>query len=707
MKNEFILEGLHCASCAAKIEAKLNKEKDFDKVDFSFTTMELDIYSDSESIRERVQKIVDSVEDGVKVVPKAESRKSREHHHHEHGECCASDHHGHHGHEHEHNNEGGRLKLILLIVSAVLLAAALTLHFLGKFELIRAIISVSATLLAGYDVIVEGVKSVFKRRIDETTLMTVAVVAAIALGEFAEGAAVMVLFGIGELLEDRAVEKSRRDIRKLADIRPDTAYLYENGSSREVRAEQVPVGAILEIPPHTRVPLDGVITEGSTTVDASSLTGESEPVEAAAGTELLSGMMNNDGTVYLQTTKEYADSAATRIVRLVEESSKSKGNHEKLITRFAAVYTPVMIALAVLIAVVPSVFTGDWAGWIHKALVCLVASCPCSIVISVPLSYYAGIGAASKAGVLIKGGRYLEAIANAKAFAFDKTGTVTDNQISVTEIKAIGGYSPEEIISLAAAVEAHSAHPVANAVRAYCEEHDISVEELKEHKEISGHGVEAKRGEDIAAVCKSSGKQGVSVRLNGKEIGLIHVSEHIRDDAPETLRSLKALGVQKNVMLSGDREAACRRVAEGLELDEIHSELLPEDKVAAVEKLIEDCGSCCFVGDGINDAPVLSCATCGAAMGLGSDAAIESADIVLSSEKLSALPRAVRLARKTLKTVKANIAFSLVVKAAIIILAILNIAPLWLAVFSDTGVCLICVLNAVRLIKGRLPGGAA
>lgn len=280
MKNEFILEGLHCASCAAKIEAKLNKEKDFDKVDFSFTTMELDIYSDSESIRERVQKIVDSVEDGVKVVPKAESRKSREHHHHEHGECCASDHHGHHGHEHEHNNEGGRLKLILLIVSAVLLAAALTLHFLGKFELIRAIISVSATLLAGYDVIVEGVKSVFKRRIDETTLMTVAVVAAIALGEFAEGAAVMVLFGIGELLEDRAVEKSRRDIRKLADIRPDTAYLYENGSSREVRAEQVPVGAILEIPPHTRVPLDGVITEGSTTVDASSLTGESEPVEA-------------------------------------------------------------------------------------------------------------------------------------------------------------------------------------------------------------------------------------------------------------------------------------------------------------------------------------------------------------------------------------------------------------------------------------------
>lgn len=715
MKHEFVLEGLHCANCAAKIEAKLNKVPDFDEVLFSFTTLELEIRCDREDIREQVQEIVDAIEDGVVVVPKHDY-EAHEHHEHCHDDCCGHEHHQHdHHHKHPHNvshenhhdghhdghHEGGKVKMILLIVSAVLFTAAFVLHLLGKLELVCTVISILSAVLAGYDVVIEGVKSVFKRRIDETTLMTVAVIAAMILGEFVEGAAVMVLFGIGEWLEDRAVEKSRRDIRKLADIRPDTAYLYENGSSRAVRAEDIPIGAILEIPPHTRVPLDGVITQGSTTIDASSLTGESELAEAAVGAELLSGMMNQENTVYLKTTKAYSDSAATRIVKLVEESSKNKGKHEKLITRFAAVYTPVMIGLSLLIAVIPSLFTGDWADWIHKALVCLVASCPCSIVISVPLSYYAGIGAASKAGVLIKGGRFVEAIAKAKAFAFDKTGTITDNQISVKEIKPTSDETPEAIIALAAAAEAHSAHPIANAVRAYCEEHNISVEELKEHREIRGHGVEAKRGDDTVTVCKSSGAYGVSVRINGEEIGLILVSEHIREEAPETLRRLKTLGIQKNVILSGDKEAACRRVAEGLEIDEIHSELLPEDKVATVEKLIADTGSCCFVGDGINDAPVLSRATCGVAMGLGSDAAIESADMVLSSESLSSLPRAVRIARRTLSTVKANIAFSLIVKAAIIILAILNIAPLWLAVLADTGVCLLCVLNAVRLIRSK------
>ena len=709
MKHEFILEGLHCANCAAKIETKLSKT--YDEVLFSFATLELEIHTDREGIRDEVQNIVDSIEDGVTVVPKDEHHEHHHDHRHEcHDDCCSHDH--EHHHEHHHGNSGhdhhvheehgdGKLKPILLIAATVLFIAAFVMHIIGGFDLVCNILSIASALLAGYDVIYEGVKSVFKRRIDETTLMTVAVIAAMILGEFVEGTAVMVLFGIGELLEDKAVEKSRRDIRKLADIRPDTAYIYENGKSRESHAEDVQIGTILEIPPHTRVPLDGIITEGSTTLDTSSLTGESAPVDATVGTELLSGMMNNDSTVYMRTTKAYADSAATRIVKLVEESSKNKGNHEKLITRFAAVYTPVMIGLAVLIAVIPSLITGDWAGWIHKALVCLVASCPCSIVISVPLSYYAGIGAASKAGVLIKGGRYVEALAKADAFAFDKTGTITDNQISVSEIKAVGSYTENEVISLAAAAEAHSAHPIANAIRHYCEERHVSVEELKGHKELSGHGAEAMRGADTVTVCKSSGAQGISVQLNGEEIGLITVSEHIRPEVNEALNALKKLGVKTVAMLSGDKEAACKRVAEGLPIDSIHSALLPEDKVKTVETLIQQNGSCCFVGDGINDAPVLSRATCGVAMGLGSDAAIESADMVLSSENLSSLPKAVRLARKTLATVKANITFSLIIKAVIIILAILNIAPLWLAVFSDTGVCLLCVLNAVRLINTK------
>ena len=711
MKHEFILEGLHCANCAAKIEAKL--EKRYGDVRFSFATLELEIHTDEADIRDEVQQIVDSIEDGVTVVPKDEhihhTHDEHEHHHHDcHDGCCDHDHdhhnhdhHDHDHHEHEHGHEGGKVKVILLSIAAVLFIAAFILHILKAHVLICNILSITSAVLAGYDVVIEGVKSGFKRRIDETTLMTVAVIAAMVLGEFVEGAAVMVLFGIGELLEDKAVEKSRRDIRKLADIRPDVAYIVENGRSREARAEDVAIGTILEIPPHTRVPLDGIITEGSTTVDASSLTGESEPVDATVGTELLSGMMNNDNTVYLKTTKAYADSAATRIVKLVEESSKNKGNHEKLISRFAAVYTPVMIVLALVVAIIPSLFTGNWAEWIHKALVCLVASCPCSIVISVPLSYYAGIGAASKAGVLIKGGRFVEAIANTKAFAFDKTGTITDNQISIKEISPVGSYTATEIAALAAAAEAHSAHPVANALRSYCKEHNISVEELKEHREISSHGVTAQRGSDTITVCKREGKPGISVQLNEKEIGVITLSEHIRSEAPDALKELKALSIQKTVMLSGDKQEACRNVAQGLALDEVHGELLPEDKVKTVEKLIDDCGSCAFVGDGINDAPVLSRATCGIAMGLGSDAAIESADMVLSSESLSSLPRAVRIARKTVSTVKANITFSLIVKALIIILAIMNIAPLWLAVFSDTGVCLLCILNAVRLIRSK------
>ena len=698
MKHEFILEGLHCANCAAQIEAKLNKVPAYSEVLFSFATLELEIHTENEDIRDEVQAIVDSVEDGVTVVPKADkSNEKHEHQHKCHGSCCEEE---HDHHEHEEHDES-KVKLILLIISAVLFAAAFVLHLVGGFDLICNITSIVSAILAGYDVVIKGVKSIFKRRIDETTLMSVAVIAAMILGEFVEAAAVMVLFGIGELLEDKAVEKSRRNIRKLADIRPDTAYIYENGKSREARAEEVAIGTILEIPPHTRIPLDGVITEGSTTLDTSSLTGESEPVDATVGAELLSGMMNNDNTIYMRTTKAYADSAATRIVKLVEESSKNKGNHEKLITRFAAIYTPVMMGLALLIAVIPSLITGDWAGWIHKALVCLVASCPCSIVISVPLSYYAGLGAATKAGVLIKGGRYVEALASTKAFAFDKTGTITDNQISINEIKICGKYSEEEIISLAAAAEAHSAHPIANAFRTYCEEHNISIEELKEHREIRGHGVEAMRGDDKITVCKSKGPRGISVQLNDEEIGVVTISEHIRSEAPEALKELKGLGVAHIAMLSGDKDAACKQVAEGLTIDSIHSALLPEDKVRAVEQLIQENGSCAFIGDGINDAPVLSRATCGIAMGLGSDAAIESADMVLSSDSLHSLPKAIRIARKTISTVKANIAFSLFVKAVIILLAILSIAPLWLAVFSDTGVCLLCILNAVRLIKSR------
>ena len=675
MKHELILEGLNCAHCAAKIEQKLVQTPEYSDVQFSFATKALSLNCERRNIIPDVQALVDSIEDGVTVKSAEDSNEPEE--------------------------EDHRLKIILLSVSAALFAAAFILHFFEGTEIICAVLSILSAVLSGYDVVIEGVRSVMKRRLDETTLMTIAVIAAMALGEFVEAAAVTVLFGIGELLEDRAVEKSRRDIRKLADIRPDTAFLVENGAVREVRAEDVPLNSILEILPHTRVPLDGVVTEGSTTVDASSLTGESEPVEVAEGTELLSGMMNQNRTVRIRTTRLYTDSAATRIIRLVEDSAKNKGDSEKLITRFARIYTPAVLVLGVLIAVIPSLITGEWTLWLHRALVCLVASCPCSIVISVPLSYFAGIGAASKTGMLIKGGKYVEALAAARCIAFDKTGTLTDHHISVKEIISSSEYSTEEILQLALSTEAQSSHPIAAAIRAYAETHHISASELKEHSEISGCGVSASDGTHTYSVTKDREQNAVALTMDGCILGRISLSEQPRPEAKSVIERLRQLKIDKPVMLSGDRDASCKRIADELGISEYHSELLPEDKVACVDRLIKQYGSCCFVGDGINDAPVLTRSDCGIAMGLGSDAAIESADMVLSAESLSALPSAVRICRRTMRTVRGNIAFSLVVKALVITLAVFGIAPLWLAVAADTGVCLLCILNAVRLISAR------
>ena len=677
MKHELILDGLNCAHCAAKIEEKLKHTPGYDAVQFSFATKALSVTAEKDDVISEVQAIVDSIEDGVTVLNAEDS-------------------------EEEEEETVGKVKLILLIAGAAMFAAAFVMHFFDGFELLCTVLSVAAVLASGYDVILEGVRHAVKLRIDETTLMTVAVAAAMALGDFVEAAAVTVLFGVGELLEDKAVEKSRRDIRRLADIRPDTATIFDNGATREVPAQEVMIGTVLQIAPYSRIPLDGVIIEGSTTVDASSLTGESEPVDVGVGSELLSGMLNRDRAVRMRTTIAYADSAATRIVKLVEESTKNKGSHEKLISRFARIYTPAVILLGVLIAVIPSLITGDWALWLKRALVCLVASCPCSIVISVPLAYFAGIGAASKVGMLIKGGKYVELLADTKCICFDKTGTLTDHQISVSEIKAFGDHSEEEIIALAASAEAHSAHPIAAAIRDYAKEHRISCKELSDYAEIPAFGVSAQDNGRIITCGKTRGNDGVTVTLDGNAIGCITVRERLRPEAVEVLKELGRLDIPHLAMLSGDRHAACERVASDLGVGQVYSELLPEGKVECVERLIKEYGSCCFVGDGINDAPVLSRSSCGIAMGLGSDAAIESADMVLAGENLTALPKAVRLCRAAIRTVKGNIAFSLFVKALVITLAACGIAPLWSAVVADTGVCLLCVLNSVRLIRKRI-----
>ena len=709
MKHELLLENLNCAHCASKIETKISETEGFERVSFNFATKKLSFEHDSENLVIQVQSICDSIEDGVKVKPFSE------HHHHEHqsechGGCCGHDHEHGHGHSHGHGKKG-KIKNILLVASIALGAAALVLHILSDSTAAHWTVfalSLAAALAAGYDVFLKGFKNAFRLRIEETVLITIAVMAAFCLGEYVEAAMVTILFSIGEFIEDLAVGKSRRDIEKLSKIRPDTAILLENGSEKTVPADSVEIGSAVIIKPHERVPLDGVVTGGSSSLDVSALTGESLPQNVCEGSEVLSGAMNGEGLLTMKTTKEFGDSTATRILRLVEDAAAQKGQREKLITRFANIYTPIVIGLAFLIAVVPPLLhLGSFSEWIYRALVVLVASCPCAIVISVPLSYYSGIGAGSRMGVLIKGGKYLEALAKADAFVFDKTGTLTTGKITVSNVYACGGFSEKEVLSLAAACEKYSTHPIAMAIKEKGGADEIP---LGDYREIAGCGTSAVyNGKQIT--CGNSkllnqsvpeelkGKNAVYLIYDGKLIGALEISDTLRAEAKDVLSQLDKLGIKQKLMLTGDAQQNAAQTKRQLGNIEYRAELMPQDKLSEISKIQESGSTVCFVGDGINDAPVLSKSDCGIAMGLGSEAAIEAADAVLSSGDLTALPKAIRLARKTINTIRANIIFALTVKAAVIILASFGLAQMWMSVLADTGVCVVCVLYTARLLR--------
>ncbi len=713
MKHTLILENLNCAHCAAKIEAKIAQAEGYDKVSFNFATKKLLFECDNESPAADIQAICDSIEDGV-TVRAAEHGHAHEHHEHEHchGDHCGCEHSHEHSHSHDHGKKGS-VKNILLVTGIALGVAALVLHLCLHDAVHWTVfgLSLAAALCAGYDVFWKGFKNVFRLRIEETVLMTVAVIAAFALGESVEAAMVTILFSIGELIEDLAVGKSRRDIEKLSQIRPDNATLLTDGREETVAAGEVAVGSTILVKPHERVPLDGVVLEGKSALDVSALTGESLPQNAEKGSEVLSGAMNGDGMLTLKTTKAFGDSTATRILRLVEDAAAQKGTREKFITRFANVYTPIVVGLAVLIAVVPPLCGfGAFSEWIYRALVVLVASCPCAIVISVPLAYYSGIGAGSRMGVLIKGGRYLEALAKADSFAFDKTGTLTTGKIAVAKVHAYGGYGESEIAALAAACEKYSAHPIARAIAANCTDSTESLPRLSDYKEIAGSGTSAVyNGKTLAcgnarllggAVPQElKNKNAVFLTLDGALIGALEISDTLRAEAKSVLEQLAALGIKRRVMLTGDARQNADITREQLGNLECRAELLPQDKLKIIEEMQQNGGTVCFVGDGINDAPVLSKSDCGVAMGFGSDAAIEAADAVLSSGDLSALPKAVRLARKTMNTIRTNIIFALAVKAAVILLAFFGAAAMWMSVLADTGVCVLCVLYTARLLR--------
>lgn len=686
MKHTFILDGLNCANCAAKIEDKISKDSRFGNVSFSFATKKLVLTSDIKNVKQEITKIVDSIEDSVTVIENS-------------GTIA-------HEHQHEHNNAGKnhkKLSIAMLITAAVLFVSALVFHILNIFPAAVIVMSVISAALAGYKVFINGVISVTKLRLDESTLMAIAVIAAMILGEFTEAAAVTVLFSIGELLEDYAVNKSRRDISKLANIREDNAVIENaDGTLSTVPAESVDTGTQIVIKPYARVPLDCIVTSGESYVDASAITGESLPQSVSASSELLSGMVNGENMLKATTTKAYTDSTASRIIKLVEESAQNKGNSEKLISRFARIYTPVVIILAVIIAVVPGIITGDFSTWIYRSLVCLVSSCPCAIVISVPLAYFAGIGASSKSGVLIKGGKFIEALAKTNCIAFDKTGTLTTGKMKVTAIHPESTYTESDVLSIAASCELMSNHPVALAIKDEAQKRGLPITKLDKYIEKAGFGVTAEKGSTKYS-CGGFEKttKGTVVYIDDSMIGTITVSDSVRAQSAEVIKALKKQGIGDIVMLTGDNDQAAGEIAQACGVTEYHAGLLPQDKTALLKSKIDSGMVCGFVGDGINDAPVMAIADCGIAMGLGSDAAIESSDVVLSGSEITALPKAVGISRRTINTVKANIIFSLCIKAAVIALAAVGFAPMWIAVFADTGVSMLCVINSTRLLKAK------
>lgn len=725
--RKYIIDGLDCANCAMKVEKAIAKLKGVEKVTLNFSTKTLSLQSEiaEDKLFELLKKTIDGAEDGTTLLPYSKQHSKEHHshvhggeHHHEHDSCqCGHEHNEEHHSKHENEKIEKSKKSIcinknainwIFILSAIaLLAVGLIGSACGIAKIIADVFMAASAVAAGLQIVWSGVKSVLHKRLDEKVLTAVAVVAAVCIGEYFEAAMVSILFLLGEMLENHAVEASRRDIEKLSEIRPDVANLVlENGSIYAENAEDISVGSTILIKPHERIPLDGVVLSGTSTLDTSALTGESLPREIAVGEEVLSGMMNLDGELYVRTTKECDDSAAARILRLVEESAAHKGSSEKFISRFASVYTPIIMVCAVLLTLVPPLFGwGEILDWLNRALVFLVASCPCALVISVPLGFYAGIGAASKRGVLIKGGKFIEALAHADAVAFDKTGTLTSGRLSVTKVKTIGNHTENEILALAAAAEKMSVHPVAEAIRREAEERGLELPNLSDYKEKAGCGVMA-HYDGHKLQCgnhrlfdSADLKNGVIYLSYDKEIiGEIHTADTLREDSPEIISKLKQAGLKKIVMLTGDSVENAEKIAHQCGIEECHAALLPHDKAEWVQNIHEN-HTVLFVGDGINDAPVLACADCGVAMGFGSEAAIEAADAVLSNGTLSGLPEAISVSRKILRIVKANIVFALSVKAIILILAVLGIAPMWLAVIADTGVSVLSVLNSARILK--------
>jgi len=700
IKKEIMLQGLCCANCAGKIERESNKIDGVKSavVDFISTKliMEIDNPLKQNTIIDNVKGIVKRIEPNVNVIvleDKVKELKSR-----------------------NEENENNKSEIIRLAVGAIIFGIATAVKFSNSVELMLYLASYA---LVGGEVVLGALKNISKGQVfDENFLMSIATIGAFAIGQYPEGVAVMLFYQIGEIFQDMAVDSSRKSISSLMDIRPDFANLKIDDDIKKVSPEEVSIGDIIIVKPGEKVPLDGKIIEGNSMVDTAALTGESVPREVGVGDIILGGVINKNGLLTIEVEKEFGDSTVAKILDLVQNASSKKAPTENFITKFARYYTPAVVFSALALAVIPPfVIEGAiFSQWIYRALAFLVVSCPCALVVSIPLGFFGGIGGASKNGILVKGGNYLEALNDVEIVVFDKTGTLTKGIFKVTQIKPENNVSEDELIAYAAFAENYSNHPIATSIlKAYGKE--IATDKVKNHEEISGHGVKVivEGKEVLAGNYKLMNKENISynqietigtvvhVAVDKKYAGYIVISDEVKDDSVKAIKALKAIGIKKTIMLTGDNKAVGTRIANELGLDEVYAELLPDQKVEKLELLYKEKsakGKIVFVGDGINDAPVLARADIGIAMGgVGSDAAIEAADVVIMTDEPLKIASAIKIAKKTRTIVMQNIVFALSIKLVILVLVAFGIGTMWEAVFGDVGVALLAVLNAMRAMK--------
>jgi Cd2+/Zn2+-exporting ATPase len=667
-------------------------------------TMEVNNKNELTNIIEEATKIIKMIEPYVNVVDEDKKVEEQEHSHIE----------KENGHVHE--DEGSKKEIMKLAVGAVFFVVGFAFRFSFWTELLIFLVSY---VLIGGEVVLRALRNILRGQVfDENFLMTIATIGAFSIGEFPEGVAVMLFYQIGEMFQDAAVNRSRKSIAELMDIRPDFANLKVGEELKRVSPDEVEIGDVIVVKPGEKVPLDGKVIEGKSMVDTSALTGESVPREVEVGSEVLGGFINKNGLLTIEVTKEFGESTVSKILDLVQNASSKKAPTESFITKFARYYTPVVVFTALALAIVPPLFIkgAAFSDWLYRALVFLVVSCPCALVVSIPLGFFGGIGGASKNGILVKGGNYLEALNSVDTVVFDKTGTLTKGVFKVTEIKPSDNLSKDELLKVAAFAESYSNHPIAVSIlREYGKE--VNKNEIESYDEISGQGIRVRLGqkEILLGNAKLMNNNNIKfeevnaigtvvyLAVDKKYAGYIVISDQIKEDSQRAIEALKKAGVKKTVMLTGDSRAVGEKVAKELNIDEVYAELFPDQKVEKLEMIESQKlskGKLVFVGDGINDAPVLARADIGIAMGgLGSDAAIEAADVVIMTDEPSKIASAIKIAKRTKKIVWQNIVFALGVKIVVLLLGAAGVATMWEAVFADVGVALIAVLNAMRVMK--------